>query len=90
MRRHHDYAKQIKARLDEAYQIELDERNEKIGYKIREAKFKDTLYADCQDKEQNESTVSVGQKRAIGSKPLSEFIDEVDSRYLIINKFLNQ
>ena len=34
------------------------------------------------DKEQNESTVSVRtrEKGDIGSKPLSEFIDEVDSR----------
>lgn len=82
--RHHDYAKQIKARLDEAgIRVELDERNEKIGYKIREAQVQKIPYMlIVGDKEQNESTVSVRtrEKGDIGSKPLSEFIDEVDSR----------
>ncbi len=82
--KHHDYAKEIKVKLDEAgIRVELDKRNEKIGYKIREAQVQKIPYMlIVGDKEQKENTVSVRirEKGDIGSKPLSEFIDEVNSR----------
>jgi threonyl-tRNA synthetase len=40
-----EYAKEVKEQLEEAgIRVEIDERNEKIGYKIREAQVKKTPY----------------------------------------------
>ncbi|MBU8770132.1 threonine--tRNA ligase [Cytobacillus oceanisediminis] len=42
---HFDYAKQVREQLQtEGFRVELDDRNEKIGYKIREAQMQKTPY----------------------------------------------
>ncbi|MFE8703758.1 threonine--tRNA ligase [Cytobacillus sp. FJAT-54145] len=42
---HFDYAKEIQEQLQsEGFRVELDDRNEKIGYKIREAQMQKTPY----------------------------------------------
>ncbi|WP_026584343.1 threonine--tRNA ligase [Bacillus sp. J33] len=42
---HFDYAKQVQEKLQaEGFRVELDDRNEKIGYKIREAQMQKTPY----------------------------------------------
>ncbi len=42
---HYDYAKEIQASLKaEGFRVELDDRNEKIGYKIREAQMQKIPY----------------------------------------------
>ena len=43
--RHHEYAQKLQQQLDEAgLRVECDVRNEKIGYKIREAQLQQTPY----------------------------------------------
>ncbi|UII55134.1 threonine--tRNA ligase [Cytobacillus spongiae] len=42
---HFEYAKQVQEQLrEEGFRVELDDRNEKIGYKIREAQMQKTPY----------------------------------------------
>lgn len=58
---HLDYAKQVKAKLQEAgVRVHIDTRNEKLGYKIREAQMQKTPYLlVLGDKEIEESAVNV-------------------------------
>ncbi|QOY33938.1 threonine--tRNA ligase [Anaerobacillus isosaccharinicus] len=58
---HLDYAKQVKAKLQEAgVRVHIDTRNEKMGYKIREAQMQKTPYIlVLGDKEIEESAVNV-------------------------------
>lgn len=82
--RHHDYARALAEKLDK-YDIryELDDRNEKIGYKIREAQMQKVPFMlVVGDKEAEEGTVSVrcrkdGDK---GSMTADEFIAEINRR----------
>ncbi len=82
--RHHDYACALAEKLDK-YDIryELDDRNEKIGYKIREAQMQKVPFMlVVGDKEAEEGTVSVrcrkdGDK---GSMTADEFIAEINRR----------
>ena len=76
-----DYAleveKQLRAR---GIRVETDARNEKIGYKIREAQLEKLPYMlIIGDKEKEEGTVSVRmrEKGDIGSMSLSDFADRV-------------
>jgi threonyl-tRNA synthetase len=59
--RHLDYARQVKGQLAEAgIRVELDDRQEKIGYKIREAQLQKVPYMLVTgDREVAEGTVSV-------------------------------
>jgi threonyl-tRNA synthetase len=59
--RHHAYARQVDARLREAgLRTELDDRNEKMGYKIREAQTQKVPYMlILGDKEAEQGKVSV-------------------------------
>ncbi|WP_422445407.1 threonine--tRNA ligase [Thermoanaerobacterium sp. DL9XJH110] len=79
--KHLGYAREVKAKLEEAdIRVELDERNEKIGYKIREAQVQKLPYMlIVGDKEAKEGTVSVRVREAgdVGSKSLADFIDEI-------------
>ncbi|HHY41483.1 MAG TPA: threonine--tRNA ligase [Thermoanaerobacterales bacterium] len=81
--KHMDYARKVKHCLEEAgIRVELDERNEKIGYKIREAQMQKVPYMlIVGDKEAEENTVSVRvrEKGDIGQKSIESFIDEVKS-----------
>lgn len=77
--RHHDYAEQVKRRLEEnGIRVEADYRNEKIGYKIREARLEKVPYMlIVGDAEAENGCVSVrerGENGDLGSMPLDEFI----------------
>lgn len=76
-----DYALQVKAALAAAgIRAEVDIRNEKLGYKIREAGMKKVPYTlVLGEKEQNSGTVSVRQRAAcaIGETALDSFIQQM-------------
>ena len=79
--KHLEYANKIKELLVTAnVRAELDDRNEKIGYKIREAQLKKIPYMIivC-DKEVEEEAVSVRSRKNgdLGSKKADEFIAEI-------------
>ena len=72
-----DYADSLYAKLrDKGFRVELDDRNEKIGYKIREAQLEKIPYMIIAgEKEMNEGTVSVRSRKKgdLGSMTLDEF-----------------
>ena len=76
-----DYAKSVAARLDAAkVRVETDLRNEKIGYKIREAQMQKIPYMlVVGDKEAEAGTVSVRTRAGVdlGAMPLDEFMDKI-------------
>ena len=76
--RHHAYALQLQRQLEEAgLRVECDVRNEKIGYKIREAQMQQTPYMlVVGDKEAESGAVSVRHRKDgdLGSMTLAEFI----------------
>ncbi|MDD6261485.1 MAG: threonine--tRNA ligase [Clostridiales bacterium] len=76
--RAHDYARDVLARLRrEGFRAEIDLRNEKIGYKIREAQMqKLPLMLMIGDKEVENGTVSVRERSEgdLGAKTLDEFV----------------
>ena len=86
--RHADYAETVRARLAEAgLRVEVDARQEKIGYKIREAQLQKIPYMlVAGDREVSEDTVAVRSRAGgdQGSRPVDEFrdsaIDEVQRR----------
>ncbi len=77
--RHLDYARTARGRLAAAgIRVELDERQEKIGYKIREAQLQKIPYMlVVGDREAADGTVSVRSRSAgdQGSRPIDEFIE---------------
>ncbi|MBP2643406.1 MAG: threonyl-tRNA synthetase [Firmicutes bacterium] len=79
--KYHDYALKVKEQLQfEKIRVEVDTRNEKIGYKIREAQVEKTPYMIVVgEKEVEGGTVSVRSRKEgeIGSVPLSDFIAKV-------------
>ena len=80
--KHIDYARRVKKHLTQAnVRVELDERNEKVGYKIREAQMQKIPYMlIVGDNEASENTVSVRmrEKGDVGKKTINAFIDEVN------------
>ncbi len=76
-----DYAKQLAARLDEAgVRVDTDLRNEKIGYKIREAQMQKLPYMlVVGDKEAEADTVSVRTRSGVdlGAMPVDDFIAKI-------------
>ena len=76
-----DYAKSVAAKLDAAkVRVETDLRNEKIGYKIREAQLQKIPYMlVVGDKEAEAGTVSVRTRAGVdlGAMPLDEFMDKI-------------
>ena len=76
-----DYAKQVESMLRSyGIRVETDERNEKIGYKIREAQLEKLPYMlIIGDKEKEENTVAVRmrEKGDIGSMSLADFAARV-------------
>lgn len=76
--RHIEYSKEIKEELEKReIRIELDDRREKIGLKIREAQLQKIPYMlVIGDKEVENKTVAVRsrEKGDLGAKSLSEFI----------------
>lgn len=82
--RHCDYACDIKRRLEEkGIRVELDDRNEKIGYKIREARLQKVPYMlIIGDNEVENGTLSVrerGENGDLGSMTANEFIERAVS-----------
>ncbi len=86
--KHMDYAKGVYQKLfDAGLRVELDERNEKIGYKIREAQLEKVPYMlIVGDKEEEAGNVSV-RSRSDGDKGVSTLEDflcaikvEIDSK----------
>ena len=75
--RHHQYAKSIQDKLQQQdIRVELDYRNEKIGFKIREAEVQKIPYMIIiGDKELENDKISVRHKGEgdLGSINLSEF-----------------
>ena len=76
-----DYAEKIRKELARnEIDVTMDNRSEKIGYKIREARLDKVPYMlVVGQKEEEEGTVSVRSRYAgdEGQKPLSEFIDAI-------------
>ena len=85
---HHEYAQGVQDVLEEAgFRVECDLRNEKIGYKIREAQLQRTPYMIVVgDKEAAEGIISVRHRADgdLGSMDLPAFIaklkEEVESK----------
>ena len=79
--RQHEYASGVKVLLQqELIRAELDNRNEKVGYKIREAQIKKVPYMlIVGDREAAEGTVALRsrEKGDLGAVKLNEFIDRV-------------
>ena len=76
--RHVEYCRQVLAELQAAgLRVELDERLEKIGYKIREAQLQKVPYMlVVGDREAAEGTVSVRSRTGgdLGARPVAEFL----------------
>ena len=74
-----DYAKQVEKQLTDAgYRCEVDERAEKIGYKIREAQLKQSPYMlVVGEKEMENRMVSVRKRDEgdLGGKSMEEFLE---------------
>jgi len=76
--RHVAYAQGVRQRLtDEGFRVQVDERQEKIGYKIREAQLQKIPYMlVVGDREVTEGAIAVRSRSAgdLGSQPLDSFI----------------
>ena len=87
-----DYAKQIeKAMYDSKIRVELDDRAEKIGYKIREAQLEKVPYMIIVgEKELNEGNISVRSRDLgdLGFKNTDDFLKELSEE--IISRKTNQ
>ena len=79
--RHLDYANEVKKELlKEHIRVEVDDRSEKVGYKIREAQLQKVPYMlILGDKEQEAKTVGVRarQEGDIGAMELDKFIQRI-------------
>src|SRR5262249_49506620 len=78
--RHLEYCHSVAGRLREAgLRVEVDERNEKIGYKIREAQLQKVPYMlVVGDKEVSAGTAAVRSRDAgdLGPRPLEELLQQ--------------
>ena len=76
-----DYGKELKQKLlDAGIRVELDERQEKLGYKIREAQMEKVPYIlVIGDKEIEAGAVGVRARKEgdIGQMPVDEFISKI-------------
>lgn len=79
--KYHDYAAKVRAELEKNdIRCTVDERSEKIGYKIREARLARVPYMlVVGQKEEDDEVVSVRSryKGDEGQKKLSDFIDDI-------------
>ncbi|PKM52168.1 MAG: threonine--tRNA ligase [Firmicutes bacterium HGW-Firmicutes-7] len=87
--KYHDYAHKVREKLNDAnIRVELDERAEKIGYKIREARMERVPYLlVVGQSEEEQGTVSV-RSRAKGDEGVSSIDDFVIKIKDEINKKL--
>ena len=76
-----EYARKVKDKLEEKnIRVELDDRNEKIGYKIREAQLQKVPYMlVLGDKEIEANAVGVRSRTEgdIGAMNLDEFVAKI-------------
>lgn len=90
--KYNDYTNEVKKRLfEKGIRVEVDDRTEKTGFKIREAQLQKIPYMlIVGEKEQEENTVSVRSryKGALGSINLDEFIEiitkEIEERVNVL------
>ena len=80
--RHLDYIYEVKRKLEQSgiVRVEIDDRSEKIGYKIREAQLEKVPYMLLVgDKDIENNTVSIRDRRDgdIGSMSIEEFIAKI-------------
>ncbi len=79
--KHHDFAQKVSQMLkDRGVRVEVDYRNEKIGYKIREAQMEKIPYMlVIGDKEMENSAVAVRSRKDgdIGTMSAQEFVDRI-------------
>lgn len=83
--KYNDYAKKVVTNLEEMdIRVELDSRNEKLGYKIREARMEKVPYMIIiGENEQNKALVSVrkrdgeADKQGLGEMRLEDFVELV-------------
>ena len=84
----HDYAKTIEEKLHKAgIRVVLDDRNEKVGYKIREAQLEKVPYMlVIGAKEVEEGTVSIRSRESAENETMKadEFVDKIKEE--VINK----
>ena len=77
----HDYAKVVEEKMKKAgLRVKLDDRNEKIGYKIREAQLEKVPYmVIIGQKEVDENVISVRSRKDgdIGASNTDEFIEKI-------------
>ena len=87
--RHLDYAYEIKKKFEESniWRVEIDDRSEKLGYKLREAQLEKVPYMlVVGDKDVQAGTVSVRSRKEgdKGAMEISEFIaqikEEIDNK----------
>ena len=80
--KHLEYANKVKETLQEKdLRVEVDDRAEKIGYKIREAQLEKVPYMlVVGDKEEQEGKVGVRDRKQgdIGAIPLDEFVSKIE------------
>lgn len=84
--KYNDYAKKVVARLEgKDIRVEMDSRNEKLGYKIREARMEKVPYMIIVgENEQNKDMVSVRKrdgetdKQDLGEMSLGDFVELVN------------
>jgi threonyl-tRNA synthetase len=83
--RHIPYAEKIYAQLiEKGIRVERDFRNEKLGFKIREAQIQKIPYMlVIGDREEREETVSPRQRSGEGMEGMriEDFIKQVESEY---------
>jgi threonyl-tRNA synthetase len=79
--KHYDYAYKVKKLLEQNdIRVEVDTRNEKIGYKIREAQMEKTPYMlVIGDKEMDNNSVAVRSRKDgdMGTISVQDFVDKV-------------
>ena len=79
--KHVDYANKLKAAFKKAYvRVEVDDRNEKIGYKIRQAQMEKVPYMlVVGDKEEQEATVAVRNRGEgeVGTVAWKQFLEDI-------------
>ena len=85
--KHLEYANKVKETLQEKdLRVEVDDRAEKIGYKIREAQLQKVPYMlVVGDKEEQEGKVGVRDRKQgdIGAIPLDEFVSKIEEEVKI-------
>lgn len=81
--RQHDYAEDVTRKLKEmGYRVEIDERSEKIGYKIREAEVEKVPYmliVGGKEAESGQVAVRRRGKGDLGAMTLEHFVNQLAS-----------